>query len=162
MQQNGMWVEGNPTGTFRYFELGRTAEFIELQDQDRGIFVRLYDNREAHRGPNDPVWQPGYTGQWENNSYPQPGQGVGTVWAYSLPVNGTPSQGSWRDLGNGQWVEANPTGQWNYVETGRGPDYVDLLDQNRNIAVRITPTQEYSRSVNDPNWAPGYQGQWVQ
>jgi hypothetical protein len=65
LQPNGMWVEGNPTGTFRYFELGRNAEFIELQDQDRGIFVRLYNNQEVHRGPSDPVWQPGYSGRWE-------------------------------------------------------------------------------------------------
>jgi hypothetical protein len=124
-----------------------------------------YRNPPYGRWYNPPQWnnqyQPPPPPQW-NNPYQQPGQGVGTVWVYSLSVYGTPSQGSWRDLGNGQWVETNPTGQWNYVEVGRGPNFVDLLDQNRNLVVRLTPTQQYQRSVNDPNWTPNYSGRWVQ
>ncbi len=99
-------------------------------------------------------------GRWYNQY--QPGQSVGTVWAYTLSLYGTPSQGSWRDLGNSQWVESNPAGQWNYVEIDRGPNFVDLLDQSRNLVVRLTPTRQYQRSVNDPNWAPNYSGRWVQ
>ena len=110
---------------------------------------------------NNQYQQPPPVPQW-NTPYQQPDQSVGTVWAYTLSLYGTPSQGSWRDLGNGQWVETNPTGQWNYVEVGRGPNFVDLLDQNRNLVVRLTPTQQYQRSVNDPNWTPNYSGRWVQ
>ena len=114
-----------------------------------------YPQNNQYQPPPPPVPQ-------LNNPYQQPGQGVGTVWAYTLSVYGTPSQGSWRDLGNGQWVETNPTGQWYYVETGRGPNFVDLFDQDRNTAVRLTPNQEFSRSGNDPNWTPGYTGRWAQ
>jgi hypothetical protein len=125
---------------------------------------RHYWGPERHRDHGR--W---YNPQRWNNQYqpPPPPQ-----WGYQPPtaayagrsvwVYGSQNEGSWRDLGNGQWVETNPTGQWYYVETARGTDFIDLLDQNRHIAVRLTPNQEYSRSVNDPNWAPGYAGRWVQ
>lgn len=113
-------------------------------------YQQPWNNQYQPPPPPVPSYRPPY-------QPPAPASAIGTVWVY-----GSQNEGSWRDLGNGQWVETNPTGQWYYVETGRGPNFIDLLDQNRGIAVRITPTQEYSRSVNDPNWAPGYAGRWVQ
>jgi hypothetical protein len=92
--------------------------------------------------------------QWNNQP---PGYDGRTVWVY-----GSQNEGSWRDLGNGQWVETNPTGQFYYVETGRSRDYIDMLDQNRHIAVRLSATTQYARPENDPTWMPGYTGRWVQ
>jgi hypothetical protein len=100
-----------------------------------------------------------YNPQPWNSQYQPPAAAYDgrTVWVY-----GGQNEGSWRDLGNGQWVETNPTGQWYYIETARGRDFIDMLDQNRHIAVRLTNGQEYSRAETDPNWAPGYAGRWVQ
>jgi hypothetical protein len=118
---------------------------------------------EHGRWYNPPRWnnqyQPPPPPQW---NYPNPPP-VAAYDGRSVWVYGSQNEGSWRALGNGQWVETNPTGQWYYVETARGRDFIDLLDQNRHIAVRLTNGQMYSRAEVDPNWgAPGYSGRWVQ
>jgi hypothetical protein len=105
-----------------------------------------WNNQYQPPPPPVPAYQP-----------PAPASGIGTVWVY-----GSQNEGSFQNQGNGQWVEANPTGQWYYVETARGVGFVDMLDQNRHIAVRLASGQMYSRAESDPNWAPGYSGRWVQ
>jgi hypothetical protein len=63
--RNGMWIEVNDTGTFRYHEVGRTRDFVELYDADRNVCVRLYDRRLLSRGGDQDRWSPGYVGHWE-------------------------------------------------------------------------------------------------
>jgi hypothetical protein len=62
--ENGTWIEVNATGTFRYHEIGRTPEYVELYDQDRDVWVRLTDRRLFSRGGSGGRWDVGYPGRW--------------------------------------------------------------------------------------------------
>jgi hypothetical protein len=111
----------------------------------------LYAPRaERYNPPPPPVPQ-------GNNPYQQPTPGTGSVWVY-----GSRNEGSFHEMGNGQWVETNPSAQLYYTEIGRGSGIVDLFDPNRRIYVRLTGGQLYSRAESQPNWDVGYSGNWAQ
>ncbi len=121
---------------------------------------RPYSNRWYNPYPQNNQYQPPPpppVPSYQPPPPPGPGQGTGTVWVY-----GSRNDGSFQDMGNGQWVETNPSAQFYYTEVGRGNGFVDLYDPNRQIYVRIQGTQLYSRSASQPNWDVGYSGHWAQ
>jgi hypothetical protein len=62
----GMWVENTRNGQFRFREVRRTPEFIEMVDPDRGDRVRLYDTTSFHiTSGTSGEWWPLYNGHWE-------------------------------------------------------------------------------------------------
>ena len=102
-------------------------------------------NSQVQPPPPPPPFQP-----------PPPPQNTGSVWVY-----GSRNEGSFQAIGNGQWVESNPGGQFFYTETRRGRRFVEMYDRSRGIYVRIQGTQLYSRAQSQRNWDTGYSGRWV-
>ena len=61
---NGQWVEANPNGAYYYVEVSRGPGFVEMFDQNRGIYVRLYSGQLYSRSASEPNWNAGYSGHW--------------------------------------------------------------------------------------------------
>ena len=68
--------------------------------------------------------------------------------------------GSFADMGRGRWVETNATGRYNFVETQRTRDFVELEDPSRGALVRLYPTMSYHYMPDNPVWTPLYPGGW--
>jgi hypothetical protein len=118
--------------------------------------------------PYSSTWQQGYAPQTYNypplgypdpdSAPPAPNPGDGRhMWIY-----GSQGEGSFRQLPNGNWVESNSTGQYNFREIRRTPTYIDLFDPSRNAFARLTDGMMYSHGLGDPVWHPGYRGTWQQ
>jgi hypothetical protein len=122
------------------------------------------------RYPQMPPWQqryqpPGYGGYQPPGygGYQPPGQGPGAqddgrhLWVY-----GSRGEGSFRDMGDGNWVESNQTGEFHFREVARTPQFVELFDPDRSASVRLTNRVMYNHGPGDPVWHRGYIGQWEQ
>jgi len=46
-------------------ETDRTRKYVELYDESRQIYLRLYDDQAYQRGPDDEEWGAGAKGRWE-------------------------------------------------------------------------------------------------
>jgi hypothetical protein len=75
------------------------------------------------------------------------------LWLYG-------SDGQFRQLGDGTWIEQNGSGSFRYQELGRTPGYVLLYDPDRVIWVRLYDGQLLSHGEGG-QWAPGHVGHWV-
>lgn len=62
---DGWWTEANALASFRYQEVGRTAEYVDLYDPDRLLYVRLYPNVYFSRIANVGDWTRGADGHWQ-------------------------------------------------------------------------------------------------
>src|SRR5579883_2579119 len=120
--------------------------------------------QQRYQPPGDGGYQPpGYGGYQPPGygGYQPPGQMPGAqndgrhLWVY-----GSQGEGSFRDMGNGNWVESNNTGQFQFRETARTPQYIDLFDPSRNAFARLTDRVMYQHGLGDPIWHQGYIGQW--
>jgi hypothetical protein len=58
------WMEENNTGRWRFREVRRTPNFVELYDPNRRASVRLYADTSEQRSPDTDGWQPLYDGTW--------------------------------------------------------------------------------------------------
>src|SRR5438270_10049015 len=66
-QQRGRdWLETNGVASvpFRYRETNRTADYVELYDAERQLYVRLHNNSMYLKKPGS-NWELGYTGRWD-------------------------------------------------------------------------------------------------
>jgi hypothetical protein len=55
-QGNGRWAQICGDGPFYYRETGRTPEYVEMHDDNRGLTVRLCNDRYFVRNDNDAQW----------------------------------------------------------------------------------------------------------
>jgi len=77
------------------------------------------------------------------------------AWSYSADTGGT-----FQHAYGNQWLQyRNGQSPINFVEVGRTPDYVELLDQARNLGVRLYPTQLW-QTTPQGTWQPMFAGQW--
>jgi hypothetical protein len=77
------------------------------------------------------------------------------MWVY-----GTYGQGRYQSMGDGSWVENNPSGSHTYQEMRRTPQFVELFDAGRDVTVRLFPDRMYYISSTNPVWQLGYVGGW--
>jgi hypothetical protein len=68
--------------------------------------------------------------------------------------------GSFADMGRGRWVETNATGRFNFVETQRTPDFIELEDPSRGAWARLYATMSYHLLPDTQTWEPLYPGNW--
>lgn len=61
-QRDGTWVESNRTGEYYFREVNRTAEHIELFDEDRNAGALLGMNMSYY--DDNGRWRPLYAGRW--------------------------------------------------------------------------------------------------
>jgi hypothetical protein len=54
----------DPPYRYRFRELDRTPDYIELYDPDRQASVRIYDDHFDAHGPGEYTWNPGPRGKW--------------------------------------------------------------------------------------------------
>jgi hypothetical protein len=64
-QGRGLWVENTRNGQFYYREARRTPRMIELYDNDRNLYVRLFDNMSYWLSDTTNGWAALYAGGWE-------------------------------------------------------------------------------------------------
>ncbi len=98
---------------------------------------------------------PGYGGYQAPGQLPAAQDDGRHLWVY-----GSRGEGSFRDMGDGTWVESNNTGQFRFRETARTAQFIDLFDPTRNAFARLTDRVMYHHGLGDPNWHQGYIGQW--
>jgi hypothetical protein len=65
-QGGGTWIEKNRLGvpSYRFSEVERNDDYVELYDSSRGYTVRLYDTAMYIRGANFPDFTKYYSGRW--------------------------------------------------------------------------------------------------
>ncbi len=120
-------------------------------------------------GPN-PYYQGPYNSPFNRNYGPAYNRGYGPqynpgyedprhVWVYG---DGDPSaQGAFEDMGNGWWQETNSNAGFRYQEIRRTPAYVELLDPDRHLLVRLFNDHLMQRlQYGYGGWQAGYQGHW--
>src|SRR4051812_3988569 len=70
------------------------------------------------------------------------------------------SDGSFQSLGNGQWIERNVRGTWNYREVRRTPAYVQLQDTGKATQFLLYAGEAKIYSDGDAGWRTKYYGSW--
>jgi hypothetical protein len=74
------------------------------------------------------------------------------VWEYS---------GGYIENTQGQtWVEHSAAATFNFRETDRNNDFVELFDASRNLFVRLYNDKLYFRGVTDQDWSYNKPGHW--
>ena len=87
---------------------------------------------------------------------PPPARTGRHVWAY-----GQGDRLDFRQLEGRRWVEEASDGNYYYREVERTPDYIQLIDPDRQASVRLYANAMYSHGPGDPNWYFGQPGHWV-
>lgn len=82
-----------------------------------------------------------------------------SVWQYT--------GGSFRDEGNGNWVERNARDTWRFRETQRTAEYIELYDSSRGYSVRLRGDTNWIKGGNErvrkfPDWTQLGRGTWSQ
>lgn len=163
---NGNWVERNTNATWRFKETQRTAEYVDLYDSSRGYSVRLRGDTNWIKGGNDRVrkfadWTQLGRGKWvasAETAQPPPIVPSRTLWQY----NG----GSFKDEGNGNWVERNGPVTWRFKLTQRTAEYIELYDSSRGYSVRLRGDTNWIKGGNEgvrkfADWTQLGRGKWV-
>ena len=72
--------------------------------------------------------------------------------------------GFFKDVGNGQWDEANTGGSYHFKEVGRNREFVELYDDSRDCSVRLYRHAMYLKGFNGqtPDWVKFYDGRWAE
>jgi len=65
--QGQAWVERGPGANFTFRETDRNSDFVELFDNSRSMYVRLYNDRLLFRRVTDSDWSFNKPGHWRNN-----------------------------------------------------------------------------------------------
>jgi hypothetical protein len=67
-------------------------------------------------------------------------------------------------VGGNVWVESNPSGSFQFVESSRNDDFIELLDGGRDVAVRLYVTGNgFIRTPESAGqWAPWWTGSWTE
>jgi hypothetical protein len=65
--QGQTWIERSPNANFAFRETDRNNDFVELFDNSRNLFVRLYNDKLFFRRATDPDWSFNKPGRWRNN-----------------------------------------------------------------------------------------------
>jgi len=68
--------------------------------------------------------------------------------------------GEFRHLEGKRWVQYASDGQFNFREMARTPDYVELFDAQRNLAIRIYPDRYNQWTPEQRQWVPMLAGHW--
>jgi hypothetical protein len=115
--------------------------------------ARSYPHRHV-RYPSAPVGRYDPFSGGYNQQLPQ--QDPRQVWAYPGDTGGT-----FQHTSGNQWVQyRNRQSPFYYVEVGRTPEYVELLDQQRNLGVRLYPDRLWQSDAGG-DWFPNFEGRWV-
>jgi hypothetical protein len=125
------------------------------RDRDRWQYEPR-DRRDLHRD-YPPEVRPSYPPAWQQPPVAQQPADTRHVWAYSGYGGGNfhRTQGT-------QWVQEGYGGPFNYVETARTPDYVELYDQQRGVYVRLFNDQFMHRPNGQADFSPILPGGWQQ
>ena len=65
--QGQTWIERSPGANFTFRETDRNNDFVELFDNSRSLYVRLYNDKLFFRRATDPDWSFNKYGRWRNN-----------------------------------------------------------------------------------------------
>ena len=65
--QGQTWVERTPNANFTFKETDRNNDFVELFDNSRSVYVRLYNDKLFFRKVTDSDWSYNKPGRWRNN-----------------------------------------------------------------------------------------------
>jgi hypothetical protein len=77
------------------------------------------------------------------------------AWSYVADTGGT-----FQHTYGNQWVQyRNGQSPISFVEVARTPQYVEIFDANRNLHVRLYPTQLWQTNP-DGSWLHAFDGQW--
>ena len=151
----------------QFREATRNEEYVELID-DRRIGVRLYPDHADHTRSSD--WKYLYDGHWEagakgeDNAVAAGPKGERTVWKYE---NQKSASGTFRKTADG-WVEEKEKKFGNstrketikYRETATTDDYIEMLDERRNIKNRIY-ADHTEWGFGNGGWTREWTGSWV-
>jgi hypothetical protein len=61
----GAWTEVTATANFRFQEVERTRDYVQMHDASRKISVRIYASHLYIRYPGSGGWQFRYNGHWQ-------------------------------------------------------------------------------------------------
>jgi hypothetical protein len=76
------------------------------------------------------------------------------VWQYS--------GGFFKDAGNGRWEEQNASGQYNFQESRRTREFVELFDASRGLTARLYNNAMYLQGGDRPVFSKLYDGEWTE
>ncbi len=69
--------------------------------------------------------------------------------------------GFFRDAGNGRWDETNGSGAYQFQETRRCDEFVEMVDADRGVTVRLYDTAMFLQGgTNYPVFTKFYNGRW--
>ena len=69
--QGHVWVERAVWGTCSFVETYRNSDFVEMYDQSRDLYVRLYNDALFFRKSNNPNWSYNKPGRWRKCMLPR-------------------------------------------------------------------------------------------
>lgn len=144
------WIEkNNIEGPFAFEEYKKTESYLILFDKNRNVYVKLTQNEMFASWGTDNKWEKYYTGQWKSWTYENQDHSKGKI------------SGQFTYLGGNKWIEKNDIeGPFNFEEYQISETEVILHDKDRNVYVKLTPTEMYA-SWNEPdNWEKYYEGSW--
>ena len=181
-QQTDTKVNDRVVSEHRQFrEQSQTSDYVELTD-GQDFTIRLYADRAEVDSGND-TWRPLYNGSWDTSASATvagAGQSVaasgGTkkpaqaaapernLWKWENQKNAsgtlTRTATGWREdkvivMGNSRRTE-----MMTYRETASTPEYIEMIDDSRNVINRCYDDHTEWRFGNGP-WNKEWQGGWV-
>ncbi|MDX2193914.1 MAG: hypothetical protein NW201_11205 [Gemmatimonadales bacterium] len=146
---SGLWLEQNPQGRNEFREEGRDEWSVYLLDPGRGVRIQLdlfqktVVYRDARNTGGSVLYrvtgaQPAAAAAPPPPVAQAPAQVKGpnvTFVSYMSPDQRV--SGSFRQLPNGLWLEANSQGSSQFREEGRDEWSVYLLDPSRNVRIQL-------------------------
>lgn len=149
-QSGKNWTEeNNIEGPYSFEEYKNTELDLILFDKKRNVYVKLTQKEMFASWGSDSKWEKYYTGHWKSWVYENQEYSKGKI------------SGQFIYLGGKKWIEKNNIeGPFNFEEYQISKTEVILHDKDRNVYVKLTPTEMYA-SWNEPdNWEKYYEGSW--
>lgn len=82
-------------------------------------------------------------------------------WHYQNQKNGKEMlSGSFTKIDKGTWMEKNNSSSFQFKEIRTDDNETILLDEKRNIYVKLTATEMWASAGNDKSWKKNYVGAW--
>lgn len=150
-QDGGDWREASQNGIFELQEAARTAEYVELLSKSgSGTRIRLYATHTMLLSKGQGTWQRRYEGSWAE----PPTAEDRVYWRH---------EGGFFDLTAGdRWFERSPNGVFQFVETDRTDDFVELKNVKSGTRVRLYDDRCEVRGTEQKSFSTRYRGTWAE
>ena len=140
----GRWVEKIGETTYTFEQVGKPqAEFIELHDKSRDLYVRLYTHEMQAKGMGKlPNYVHVLDGSWK-------------VWKFD--------KGVYHRQADGSWVEQSGGTEYKFKQSAATAEYIELFDAARQVTLRLYADRMMLKGLNNkfPDFVKFYDGGWV-